>query len=121
MFMKKAVIFASLAAVAVLFLLRGGDAGISPLPDEQVELTKVLEGTTFKVMLDGKVYRVEEPTGLWHYHDTVYDPVAMETAYRGKEMQYFDAIRIAASVFRFDGSFAKTSNGCRQDVKVCVS
>lgn len=83
MSMKKAIaIFVSLAAVAVLFLLRGGDAGISPLPDEQVELTKVLEGTTFKVMLDGKVYRVDEPAGLWHYHDTVYDPVAMEAAFQ---------------------------------------
>ena len=83
MFMKRAiVIFVSLAAVAVLFLLRGGDPGIRALPDEQVELTKVLEGTTYKVMLDGKVYRVDEPTGLWHYHDTVHDPVAMEAAYQ---------------------------------------
>jgi hypothetical protein len=81
--MKRAiVIFVTLAAVAVLFLLRGGNAGISPLLDEQVEVTKVVEGTTYKVMLDGKVYRVDEPTGLWHYHDTVYDPVAMDAAYQ---------------------------------------
>ncbi len=82
MLMKKAIVIVfSLAVVVMLFLWLGGDAAISALPDEQVDVTRVIEGMTFKVMLDGKVYRVDEPTGLWHYHDTVYDPVAMEAAY----------------------------------------
>ena len=76
------VIVMSLAIVSTVFLLSRRDSGISALPDKEVELTRVLEGITFKVMLDGKVYRVDEETGLWHYHDTVYDPVAMEAAYQ---------------------------------------
>ncbi len=81
--MKKViVIVVGLAIVGAIFLLFGGDPGISALPEEEVDVTKVVEGLTFKVMLDGKVYRVEDQTGLWHYHDTVYDPVAMEAAFQ---------------------------------------
>jgi hypothetical protein len=80
--MKKVILIAiCLALVIAGLLVRHGSSGIAALPEEQVELTKVLEGMTFKVMLDGRVYRVDERIGRWHYHETVYDPVAMEASY----------------------------------------
>ncbi len=56
--------------------------GIDPIPDSQIELTKVIDEMTFKLTDKGELYRVDDKTGKWHYHDTVFDLSGMLAAYR---------------------------------------
>ncbi|MCP5556644.1 MAG: hypothetical protein H7A55_02720 [Verrucomicrobiaceae bacterium] len=56
--------------------------GIDPIPEAQIELTKVIDGMTFKLTDQGELYRVDDRTGKWHYHDTVFDLKGMMASYR---------------------------------------
>ncbi len=67
------------AAVIALSLLR--DSGIEPLDDSQVELKKSIDGTTYILTQDGRLFRVDARSRKWHYQDTVYEPEEMARAY----------------------------------------
>jgi len=77
----------SLLAVCVVVLAWLGISlftpqGIDPIAESQIELTKVVDETTFKLTNKGELYRVDAGTGKWHYHDTVFDPEGMLASYR---------------------------------------
>jgi Polysaccharide lyase len=70
----------SAATVIVLFLRR--QSGIEPLDDSQVELKKTLDGTTYVVASDGRLFSVDDRNRKWYYMDKVYYPEEMSKAYQ---------------------------------------
>lgn len=71
-----------IAAIALLGLAFFSPQGIDPIPESQIELTKVIDEMTFKLTDKGELYRVDDNTGKWHYHDTVFEPESMLASYR---------------------------------------
>jgi Polysaccharide lyase len=57
------------------------DEGLPPFPDALVAKSAQVDGTTFKLLNDGNVYRVDARSGRWHFHDTVFFPKEMQAAY----------------------------------------
>lgn len=90
--MKRSVWFAAgfgiVVSVIAVFLLMPDDR-VVPLSEDQVELTTVVEGKTFKITYDGLAYRVDERTGRWHRHGTVFEPDAMNAAYQTEGSDVF--------------------------------
>jgi len=72
----------SVAVIVVIGKVFFSPHGIDALPDSQIELTKVVDEVTFKLTDKGELYRVDDSTGKWHYHDTVFDPEGMLASYR---------------------------------------
>jgi len=71
-------------AIAILgVILR--DSGIDPLDDSQVDLKKSIDGTTYVLTRDGRLFRVDASSRKWHYEDTVYQPEEMGKAYVKEE------------------------------------
>jgi hypothetical protein len=82
--MKRNLLLLTLGVVAFLFFFKVilSPKGIDPIPESQIELTKVIDEMTFKLTDKGELYRVDDRTGKWHYHDTVFDPEGMLASYR---------------------------------------
>ncbi len=57
-------------------------SGISPLPESSVVATAVVDGTTYKFIEDGRVFRVHERAGKWFFLDTMFFPAEMAAAYQ---------------------------------------
>lgn len=66
-----------LAIVAIL----QRDPGIEPLAPSTVELSKTVEGIEFKLLRDGRLFRVDSGNGRWHFHQKVYHPEEMLDSY----------------------------------------
>ena len=64
----------------LLRLLR--PSGIEPLEDSQVELKNTIDGTTYVLTSDGRLFRVDGRNRNWYYLDKVYYPVEMAKAYQ---------------------------------------
>jgi hypothetical protein len=84
---SKVIVISALILVAIV--ISRPNAGIEPLADSEVDSTLSLDGTTFKLLTNGQAYRVDDATGKWHFHDTVYDPAAMAAAYEQVDGQTF--------------------------------
>ena len=70
-----------LAATVIVLFLRG-NSGIEPLADSQVELIKTINGTTYVVTSDGRLFSVDDRNRKWYYMDKVYHPEEMAKAYQ---------------------------------------
>lgn len=68
-------------AMAVGLSLLPGEPRLEPLPADQLERTRVVDGTTYHLARDGRAFRVDERSGKWIYHDTVYHPREQAAAY----------------------------------------
>lgn len=79
---RRWVVLAGLAAVVLpVIALRQEPGGIDPLPDSEVETTKVFEGVTYKLDYQGRAYRVDERANKWRFHAAVLDVAGMTAAY----------------------------------------
>ena len=81
------------AAAAVMVVSRQRDLGIEPLDDSQVELRKTMEGITYVLTRDGRLFREDVRSRKWYYQDTVYQLEKMAQAYlhEGDTTYRFDA------------------------------
>lgn len=65
------------------------DQGVTAFPESAVAKSAQLDGTTYKLLNDGNLYRVDSRSGKWHYHDTVFFPNEMQAAYTVENGQTF--------------------------------
>jgi len=72
---------AIMAAAAIIVLSFQVDSGIDPLEDSQVELKNSIDGTTYILTRDGRLFREDARSRKWHYQDTVYQPEEMTRAF----------------------------------------
>ena len=70
-----------LLSMVVLVFSKSRNAALEPLPADQIELTKVVDGTTYALTKDGRLFRVNEATGKWYYEQTVLQLDEMQAAY----------------------------------------
>ena len=75
------VSIAIMAAAALIVLSFQVGLGIDPLEDSQVELKNSIDGTTYILTRDGRLFREDARSRKWHYQDTVYQPEEMMRAY----------------------------------------
>jgi hypothetical protein len=66
--------------------------GSVPFDPALVELSKTSDGVQYRLLKDGRLFRVDNTWGRWHYVDTVFFPEEMRKAYK----------KIDGVVFRFD-------------------
>ena len=82
-----------MAAATVIVLSLQREPGIDPLDDSQIELKNSIDGTTYILTHDGRLYREDADSRKWYYQDTVYQPEEMARAYvqEGGVTYRFDA------------------------------
>ena len=73
---------AILSAATVIVLFHRGNAGLEPLDDSQIELKKTIDGATYVVASDGRLFSVNDRNQKWYYMDKVYYPEEMSKAYQ---------------------------------------
>lgn len=75
------VLLTLIGFASLLLILWPRDRGIEPLHNADVEMAKVIDGTEFKLVRDGRLFRVDTGTGRWHFHQKVYHPDEMLNSY----------------------------------------
>lgn len=73
---------AILCAVTVIVFYLRRHPSIEPLDDSQVELKNTIDGTTYVLTTDGRLFSVDVRNRKWYYVDKVYYPVEMAKAYQ---------------------------------------
>jgi hypothetical protein len=86
------ILWITLALLLLLLIYWVVPIGSTPFDPALVEMSKTSDGIEYRLLKDGRLFRVDNTWGRWHYIDTVFFPEKMRDAYK----------KVDGVVFRFD-------------------